>query len=151
MDYGIVHKDLWNKIEFFKVSELVGHISDHCPIYFGFKCSYKTTDFENDLHALKPNFRWDSQSEFIYKSALSSDDIVNQINSVLRLNETDICVDEMLSKVETILNSAAQRALKERKICSKSRTKKKKWFDRDCYALRREVIRLGRKMCRSTV
>ena len=66
------------------------------------------------------------------------------------MNETDICVDEMLSKVETILNSVAQRALKERKICPKSKTKKQKWFYRDRYALRREVIRLGRKMCRST-
>ena len=62
--YGIVHKDLRNKIECFKVSELVGHISDHCSIYFGFKCSYKTTDFKNDLHAFKLNFRLDSQNSF---------------------------------------------------------------------------------------
>ena len=32
-----------------------------------------------------------------------------------------------------------------------SKIKKKKWFDRDCYGLRKEVIRLGRKMCRSKV
>ena len=57
----------------------------------------------------------------------------------------------MLSKVENILNSAAQRALKERKIGSKSKPKKKKWFDRNCYALRKEVMRLGRKLCRSKV
>ncbi|MEW8544065.1 MAG: reverse transcriptase family protein [Candidatus Thiodiazotropha sp.] len=100
---------------------------------------------------MKPNFRWDSQSEFIYKSALLSEDIVNQINSVLLANETVMDVDAMLSKVESILNSAAKLALKERKICTKSKTKKKKWFDRDCYALRREVLSLGRKLCRSTV
>ena len=79
VDYGIVHKDLLNKTEFFKVSELVGNFSDHCPISFGFKCSYKTTKFKHDIYPLKPNFRWDDQSEFIYKSALSSDNIVNQI------------------------------------------------------------------------
>ena len=60
-------------------------------------------------------------------------------------------MDEMLLKVENVLNSAAQRALKERNIGSKSKTKTKKWFDRNCYALRREVIRLGRKLCMSKV
>ena len=67
----------------------------------------------------------DDQSEFIYKTALSSDNIVNQINSILQSNETDVRIHEMLSEVENVLNSAAQRALKERKICSKSKTKKK--------------------------
>ena len=70
VDYAIVHKDLWNKIDFFKVRELVGDISDHCPISCGFKCSYKVTDFKNDIYPLKANFKWDEQSEFIYKSAL---------------------------------------------------------------------------------
>ena len=60
-------------------------------------------------------------------------------------------VDEMLSKVETILSSAAKLALKERKVCTKSKPKKKKWFDKDCDTLRREVLRLGRKLCRSKV
>ena len=124
VDYSIVHKDLLNKIEFIKVSELVGHTSDHCPISFGVKLSYQTTEFKHDIYPLKPNFRWDDQSKFNYKSALSSDNIVNQINSILQSNETDVCIDEILSKVETVLNSAVQRALKERKIGSKSKTKK---------------------------
>ena len=131
--------------------KLVGHFSDHCPISFGFKCSYKTTEFKHDVYPLKPNFRRDDRSEFIYKSALSSDNIVNQINSILQSNETDVCIDEMPSKVENVLNFAAQRALKERKIGSKSKPKKKKWFDRNSYALRKEVIRLGRKLYRSKV
>ena len=73
VDYAIVHKDLWNKIDFFKVRELEGDISDQCPISCGFKCSYKVTDFKNDIFPLKANFKWDEQSEFIYKSALTSD------------------------------------------------------------------------------
>ena len=56
----------------------------------------------------------------------------------------------MLSKVENILKSAADGALKQRRtIYSKSKRKKKKWFDRDCYILRKDVLRLGRKICRS--
>ena len=152
VDYGIVHRDLWNRIEFFKVRELVGHISDHCPISCGFRCSYKVTDFVNDMHPLKPNFKWDDQSDFIYKSALRSDALGNQIESVLQMTESNLCIDEMLSKVENILTSAAHGALKERKtVHSKSKIKKKKWFDRDCYGLRKEVVRLGRKLCKSKV
>ena len=125
VDYAIVHKDLWNKIDFFKVRELVGDISDHCPISCGFKCSYKVTDFKNDIYPLKANFKWDEQSEFIYKSALTSGGIGNQITAVLQMTENELCIDEMLSKVENILKSAAQGALKERKIYSKAKTTKK--------------------------
>ena len=55
VDYGIVHRDFWNKI--FKVKDLVGHISNHCSISFGFTCSYKFTYFKKDIYPLKPNFR----------------------------------------------------------------------------------------------
>ena len=150
VDYGIVNRGLWDRIDFFKVWELVGHISDHCPISCGFKCSYKIAKVENDIYPLKPNFKWDDQSEFIYKSALTSNSIGNQIESVLQMTESNLCIDEMLSKVENILKSAADGALKQRRnIYSKSKRKKKKWFDRDCYILRKDVLRLGRKMCRS--
>ena len=140
---------IYGKNRFFQVRELVGDISDHCPISCGFKCSYKVTDFKNDIYPLKANFKWDEQSEFIYKSALTSDGIGNQITTVLQMIENELCIDEMLSKVENILKSAAQGALKERKIYSKAKTTKNKWFDRNCFGLRKEVIRLGRKICRS--
>ena len=152
VDYGIVHRGLRNRIDFFKVWELFGNISDHCPISCGLKCSYKIANFENDIYPMRPNCKWDDQSSFIYKYTLKSDGICNQIESVLQMTESNLCIDEMLSKVENILESAAHGALKERKtIYSKFKIKKKKWFDRDCYGLRKEVIRLGRKMCRSKV
>ena len=69
----------------------------------------------------------------------------NKITAVLQMTETDLCIDEMLSKIEIILKSACNGALKERKIYSKSKTKKQKWFDRNCFGLRKEVL----KICRS--
>ena len=49
----------------------------------------------------------------------------NQITAVLQMTENELCIDEMLSTVETILNSAAQGALKERKIYSKAKLRKR--------------------------
>ena len=69
----------------------------------------------------------DNQSESIlYKSALLSDDIAHQINSVLQSNETEMNVDEMLTKAETILSSSANLSLEERKIFTTFKTKKQK-------------------------
>ena len=68
VDKGIVHRGLRNRIDFFKVWELFGNISDHCPISCGFKCSYKIANFENDIYTMRSNFKWDDQSNFIYSS-----------------------------------------------------------------------------------
>ena len=58
----------------------------------------------------------------------------------------------MLSKVENIEESAAHGALKERKtIYLNSKIKEKKCFHIDSYGLRKEVIRLERKMYTSKV
>ena len=77
------------------------------------------------IYPLKANFKWDEQSEFIYKSALTSDVIGNQITAVLQMTENELCIDEMLSKVDNILKSAAQGALKERKYIQKLKLRKR--------------------------
>ncbi|MCU7800906.1 MAG: reverse transcriptase family protein [gamma proteobacterium symbiont of Lucinoma myriamae] len=151
VDYGLVESDILQNVEFFKVHDLMGHLSDHCIISLGFKCKFKCNVTESHgIYELKPNFCWNSQSEYIFKATLSSDDIMGKINNILHTDKnTDI--EEMTESVNNVLNSAAESALRKKKLSKNSSKKKKKWFDRDCFTLRREVIRLGRKLCRSSI
>ena len=43
VDYGIVQHSLFKEIDFFKVYDLMGHLSDHCLISLGLKCNFKAT------------------------------------------------------------------------------------------------------------
>ena len=43
---------------------------------------------------------------------------------------------------------STKQALQQKKHIKRS-AKKKKWFDRDCFSLRKEVIKLNRQLCRA--
>ena len=43
VDYWILQNSLLIVIVFFKVYDLMGHLSDHCLISLGLKCNFKAT------------------------------------------------------------------------------------------------------------
>ncbi|MES9993748.1 MAG: reverse transcriptase family protein [Candidatus Thiodiazotropha sp.] len=150
VDYGIVQKELVRYVDFFKVHELVGHISDHCPISFGLKCKYDTFTDTCKIHQLDPNFKWDNKSEFLYKMNLISDETRKQIDTFLRIGDTED-IESMTTDVTDILISAAQSVLRQNKHKNGNNLarRRKKWFDQDCFNLRKEVVKLGRKICKT--
>ena len=80
-----------------------------------------------------------------------------KIQSVLN-TDNDTNIDDMTENVNDILISAAQSVLVRKRVSNakKSVKKKKKWFDQskkisndqDCFKLRKEVVKLGRKLCK---
>ena len=58
-------------------------------------------------------------------------------------------VEDMTNNVNDILLNSAKQALQQKKHMKRSAKKKKKWFDRDCLSLRKEVIKLSRQLCRA--
>ena len=58
-------------------------------------------------------------------------------------------VENMTNNVNDILLNSAKQALQQKKHMKRSAKKKKKWFDRDCFSLRKEVIKLSRQLCRA--
>ena len=58
-------------------------------------------------------------------------------------------VEGMTYEVNEILFHSAKQALQQRKHPKRLSKKKNKWFGRDCFSLRKEVIKLGRQLCRT--
>lgn len=152
VDYGIVQSDIFYTIDYFKVHDFLGHLSDHSFISLGLKCKFKnrTNECLKNTHTINSTFKWDSQSELVYRSTLSSNSIREKINKLCHTcSDTSMTVDDMTEKTNTILLTAANQVLVKRKCSRKHNQKKRKWFDKDCFYLRRDVIRLGRQLCRS--
>ena len=149
VDYGIVQNSLFREIDFFKVYDLMGHLSDHCLISLGLKCNFKAAaSCNSNIYKLEKNFKWDTQSELIYKSTLVSSSVGKKIKDILN-SGSDMTVEDMTNNVNDILLNSAKQALQQKKHMKRSAKKKKKWFDRDCFALRKEVIKLSRQLCRA--
>ena len=41
VDYGIVQNSLFREVDFFRVLDLTGHLSDHCLTSVGLKCNFR--------------------------------------------------------------------------------------------------------------
>ena len=49
-------------------------------------------------------------------------------------------VEDMTNQVNDILLNSAKHALQQKRQTKNTAKKKRKWFDRDCFSLRKEVI-----------
>ena len=94
-------------------------------------------------------FKWNNQSELIYKSTLASSSTGEKIKGILNLG-SDMTVKDMTNQVNDILLNSAKHALQQKRH-TKTSKKKKKWFDIDSFSLRKEVMKLGRQLCRTRV
>ena len=111
VDYGIVQNSLFREIDFFKVYDLMGHLSDHCLISLGLKCNFKATvSCKSNIYKLEKNFKWDTLSELIYKSTLVSSSVDKKIKDILN-SGSDMTVEDMTNNVNDILLNSAKQAL----------------------------------------
>ena len=61
IDYGIVQNSLFRDIDFFKVLDLIGHLSDHCLVSVGLKCNFRNgVKSLLNVYKLDNNFKWDN-------------------------------------------------------------------------------------------
>ena len=100
------------------------------------------------IYKQEKNFKWDTQSKLIYKSTLVSNSVGVKLNDILN-SGPDITVEDMTNHVNDILLNSSKQALQQKKHIKRSAKKKKKWFDRDFFSLRKEVIKLNRQLCRA--
>ena len=93
----------------------MGHLSDHCLISLGLKCNFKTTASCNSrIYKLEKNFKWDTQSELIYKSTLVSSSVDEKIKDTL-ISGSDMTVEDMTNHVNDILLNSEKQALQQKK------------------------------------
>ena len=81
VDYGIVQRNIFNNVDFFKVHNLEGHVSDHCPISLGLKCRFYNDSVDSsNIHNLHLGFKWNKQLNLYIKQSYL------QTKSALKLN-----------------------------------------------------------------
>ena len=103
----------WLMVE---VHDLLGQVTDHCLTSMELRCLYENNLTEkSDIQKIGSIFKWNSQSEFIYKSTLASDQI-----EIINLH-SEMHVDEMVGRVNDILHATAYSVLRKRKIINKTR------------------------------
>ena len=144
VDYVIVSEELMCKIEHFKVMSEVKDVSlsDHFPILASVNMSILPNINVNpdDSKTISPDYKWNKDSEMKFQAALQQPDIVSKLNELkmkmTSSESTDInlCCDEATS----IFQKTASRSLKLKRQ-GVSKKKKKKWSDKSCTALRKEI------------
>ena len=166
VDYAIANRDIFNMIEYFKVHSFRGDISDHCKISLQLNNQnntllHKQTHKQNKTalstqNTLPTKYYWDTSSPIAFTKAMESTEISNIITTLNEnLKHNIVNIDETVNQFTNILIKAADIA------CIKKRTNKpksvkikrvqKKWYDKSCAEMKRELIKLGTKMqCNSS-
>ena len=104
----------------------MGHLSDHCLISLGLKCNFKATaSCNSNMYKLEKKFKWDTQSELIYKSTLVSSSVGKNIKDILN-SGSDMTVEDITNNVNDILLNSAKQALQQKKHMKRSAKKKRK-------------------------
>ena len=77
VDYGIVDSKIFDQIQYFKVSNHLDIISDHCMISLLLKADFipDSVDNSESLHSLPVKYLWDENSSVKFTSALKNKDI----------------------------------------------------------------------------
>ena len=82
---------------------MIGGLSDHCLISLGLKCNFKATASCNvNVYKLEKKFKWDTQSELIYKSTLVSSSVCEKIKDILN-SGSDMTVEDMINYVNDMI------------------------------------------------
>ena len=147
IDYILSNLNLYDKVQYFKVNEWHGHLSDHCIIECGLSTEVSTTEkVKCDLTARLPRYKWYKESEYLLKETLRSGDIQNSLKGLLNnIKNRDVGVNEAVSGFNMILHQAGDRCLKKHRGTNNKRIKQK-WFDRSCDVLRQIVKMSARRV-----
>ena len=155
VDYIITDQSFMRYVKYFIVDKST-FLSDHSPICSWIQTTLPSTSQINDqmesldsLQSLPSQFIWGPNSKDLFKAAISSPVITDQINAFLLKDleeiQSDKSVNMAVKMVESILNKAARMSLKlkQKKQKKKRRFCHKKWFDFECKTARKELRQLS--------
>ena len=146
VDYCIVSELLYDKINYFEVSNHLSDLSDHCMISCQIKrIKYGVTHDKNNqlkLTSIPIGYRWNSER---FSDALNSDLTKDLISKFM---ETGACTDENVKCFNEIIYSIANRSLLKRNRTHNKKNKpiEKKWYNNELKNLRKILICKGKKL-----
>ena len=149
VDYFLASRTLSNCINNMTVHD-VNIYSDHCMISTKLKLSYENYDYKNvylkdesSMPYVPDRFVWSEISKANYQEAFSNQVIQDKIDNIKHEVISDkIDVDAMVNSISDIIVSAPDMSLKRKSYRMKKKKPRKinkKWYDRDCHTLSKEV------------
>ena len=145
VDYCIADEDLLGAIEYFKVHELKGTLSNHCKISLQIPSCIRLSSGRQQMYDIPKRVKWCERVSNAFISNLKTEDAQMKIKSI----ENDIEINTVNESVERITNVLIEALPNNSASCkrkNKSKGVKKKWYDSDCRVLRRSVNNANRKL-----
>ncbi len=139
VDYVLADNVMLPQIRYLQVSDFIGDISDHCLVSFGLAVHAKTLTPKPTGSPLAKTFRWRKGAEPLIQKAIATHPSLSKL--------LDNEMSDIHEEVEALNNLITQAAAKYLvKGSSSKKVKNKKWFDRPCYILRKEVKKLSKAL-----
>ena len=151
VDYCITHHSFVDNMVYFKVGELLGHLSDHCPISFGIRvCSKYNKVNDIDTTPIPIPYRWYKESEVTFKQRFAKPDVQQRLSLLTeKIKAKDIMCDEVIKEINQIFTLVADKSLGKRKRSKNRKIKKHKWFDKQCHDLKSQLREYSRMVSRN--
>ena len=144
VDYALVHDNFMNSIMYFHVWDLWADLSDHCLISFSTKCNYFRSEVEscNDVTKVPDLIRlkWNQNANLFFKFAMETSSVKNDLKQLCD-KESNLFTDEEVQTLTNILIQTAKMSvgIKNTKYRNIHRKILPKWFDNDCFYLKRKI------------
>ena len=147
IDYSLCNGKFYECVENFLVLPIT-ELSDHSKIVTIFKSSISIPKLSSDTCKwinLKPKFKWNNETKDEFYNTLANstdelDDIKQRIDGGLFISTGE--------KIQNLFTRAASHTCQVKTPPNKNwkkRKKSKKWFDKECFGLRRNVRVIGRQ------
>ena len=152
IDYIVVSENLFDLFNFINVRP-PNELSDHCVIWCGMKTTVSYSEINDEfatVYATLPGkFIVDESTKQMYVESLLDNESSCLIQSFLNdVENNDIDIETLTNQFAEIINTSAKKSAKFKLYSSHKRKKrfKKKWFDNNCYIMKRELRKLGKRL-----
>ncbi len=146
VDYAIVHQSIIDEVHFFHVHDFIPDLSDHCMISFALCARYtisKSLEVKCNTDLKSCEFVWNESGGKRFVEHMKSAEVYNSLQGILEDAEYTN-VDCKIEGICDILVMGARKTLHKKSFSKKKKTGAK-WFDTECYEMRKDVVHLSKK------
>ena len=151
VDYAIITENLSKKIKMFQVLDpSIG--SDHCPIKMEIEMKEMVLSKLDSCKTYEkpPPIRWNTKTETIFKNRMDSremNQLLTEIDTLLDNDSGDMEI--IIDKIGEIYTIGHEVKTEKKKKKNKPKTVKKKWYDKSCQELSRQLKQTAKLLSRS--
>ena len=152
IDYAIVNEDIFTHVKFFTVSP-PRFSSCHSPISFALRLNnMRTHEKVENLHALPVSLKWNSIVRDKFQQVIRSRDFETKLQNLSKPLSQDNINDNntnenFVSNFTNLFTEAVKTSQPlnfKQKKSSRKKIKPKKWYDKSCWDLKKDVLQCAK-------